>query len=213
MAKGFLIPNETGFYRTQAAPILGGVAIDGDLSYTVVDDPIAAPDDESSRLAFAPPAVGGRFSLKLPRPTEAGLTNIGTISSLSIGVRARGDELAIPVTYKPFFRFDTVNSDGTGTIVEDAIYTFREHTFPINPFTGTAWSLGELERRAVEVGVTLDPTGGGGELHVTQIYAIIDYVPANWSRVLSASGSWSATAIVTGTWTTLPGAGGGWTKQ
>jgi hypothetical protein len=211
MATGFLIPNGTGFYREGTAN-QDGLLVDPSLVHTVIDDPVGTPDEDTSEARIA--NDGARFSFLLPRPSEAGITDIGTITSIKLVDRARRGAPGGGAQLQTFFRQNGINVDTPApTHVLVTSYTDNTREFTANPILSGPWLLNDFENRAIEIGFLRVVGVGGSTFHCTQFYAIIDYEPFKWARAASASGTWSASAAASGVWGKVSTPGGSWSRE
>lgn len=164
---------------------------------TNVNDPFASPDDDNTFVSLQ---QGQRWSFLPTTPNTAGATNISTISSLFVRLRAAAKGHFATVNAGIFFRRAGLNYDQSNAAFTGA-YSQTDYTLLTDPTTGLPWQASDFNTGVLEVGFYI-PVGGNGDLHCTQLYVKMTYVPNAWTNLATAS---AASFTVQG-----PGTAAGW---
>lgn len=207
-----LIAISTGAYR-DVTPVDNAIEQPIDDAYRTVNDLLTGPDDDSTYVQFNA-GDGSRVTFGIPIPSTIGAANISTIDRLELYIRARRTPAGAGTPKYKAFIYNT-STGGIGefgsTIEPTTSYATTLHTAAINPLTGLPWALQDFELNLIQVGATRVPVSGQPAIRITQLYALLWYNPAEWTKQLKAVDGWTSQGSSTATWIPMEEPGGSWT--
>lgn len=166
-SKQYLYPDSTTLTLNNVESAWGEGHVGDLVLHPVVDDDHAAPDEDSSYVLFNASGLqnDGRFTF----------SNLnGSPAIASVVIKWRWDGTPGPgggavATAIPYLRTAATNYDGTPrTPASGAGYIDYSETYAVNPNTGLAWTVAQVN--ALEGGVRIDAAGGKALAHLTSIY-------------------------------------------
>lgn len=182
-----------------------------DDAWDLVNDPIDTPDDAQTSIGFRSTE---RFSALFPALSTLGIT-ASSIVRITPHFRALRQVAGsgTPI-FGAFVYFGAQLSDdpALANINNTTYLNFTGTGWALNPVTGAAWDVADLEAQRIEFGVGRSGSSNRS-VTCTQFYLEMVYNTTDWGRVGTAGGSWDAAAGAAGGWQMLSIPTSSWTRS
>lgn len=165
---------------------------EGGPSYLLVDDPVATPDDGTTKVYS--PVANQTFSVTLE---DSGLSGV-TISKVTGHIRMYALD-PVSATVQMYLTIGGTDyfSDTKDTVNNNTTYVNFTYDWSTNPATGLPWTISDVD--ALIMGIKKINTAG---MRCTQMYVSVDYIAGITTSTSTTSTSSSTTTTSTSTTST-----------
>lgn len=154
----------TTYVPTADGTSTGGTVTGAASGYLAIDDPVGAPDDDTTYIALT--AINVKRSVTTTTSYQR-----GSIFQVQTVVRAKAIS-GTTVLLAPFIRQSGVDQTNGVAHTVTTSYANYTNTYSTNPFTGQPWTADDLS--TVEFGFYLTNIGTSTSVRVTQMYLSVN---------------------------------------